>query len=84
MFKGVLDVHSMRVWALKSDYTAIALHLDVKGNADIINEAIERAHAILKRLYNFQYICVEVNLTLCSVNIICFFYFENQGQWSFF
>ncbi|KAI1700075.1 cation efflux family domain-containing protein [Ditylenchus destructor] len=60
LIPGVKGVHSLRIWALKLDSTAISVHLDTDIHANINLHAImAEAHLKLQQDHEFDFITVQ-------------------------
>uniref|UniRef100_A0A915DK42 Uncharacterized protein n=1 Tax=Ditylenchus dipsaci TaxID=166011 RepID=A0A915DK42_9BILA len=57
---GVIGVHSLRIWALKLDSTAISVHLDTQTQIGVdLNAIMAEAHHKLQHDHAFDYITVQ-------------------------
>uniref|UniRef100_A0AC35FP46 Uncharacterized protein n=1 Tax=Panagrolaimus sp. PS1159 TaxID=55785 RepID=A0AC35FP46_9BILA len=59
---GVVDVHSLRLWAIKMDTFAVSVHIDTVKNADV-SAVVFDAHQILQNRYNIEYVTVQAQCT---------------------
>ncbi|KAI1702707.1 cation efflux family domain-containing protein [Ditylenchus destructor] len=60
LIPGVRGVHSLRIWALKLDSTAISVHLDTDIRANInLNAIMAEAHQKLQQEHEFDFITVQ-------------------------
>lgn len=58
-FLGVIDVHNLKIWALKSDSTAISFHLEILEGFDSDN-IIKEAHRKLQNAHGIDFITIQV------------------------
>lgn len=59
--KGVVGVHSLRVWSLKMDSTAISVHLETIKEVDL-NYTVYQAHQRLQQDHGIDFVTVQVGL----------------------
>jgi Co/Zn/Cd efflux system component len=70
---GVSDIHSLRIWALKLDSTAISVHLDIEPTlllnvggekaeqeVEIMGNIVGEAHRRLHSRHHIEFITVQV------------------------
>uniref|UniRef100_A0A9J2PSY9 Zinc transporter 2 n=1 Tax=Ascaris lumbricoides TaxID=6252 RepID=A0A9J2PSY9_ASCLU len=65
--EGVRDVHSLRVWSLTMDKTAISVHLDTEKDCDS-NHVVHEANERLRIRHGIKYITVQVQC-VCSRSV---------------
>lgn len=56
--KGVVGVHSLRVWALKADSTAISVHVETSKDVDL-NNVVYEANTLLQVEYGIDFVTVQ-------------------------
>uniref|UniRef100_A0A0N5AQA5 Zinc transporter 2 n=1 Tax=Syphacia muris TaxID=451379 RepID=A0A0N5AQA5_9BILA len=60
---GVRDVHSLRIWSLTPDKTAVSVHLDTEDSCDSTH-VVHEANELLRKKYGIFYITVQVIIKL--------------------
>ncbi|KAI1711820.1 cation efflux family domain-containing protein [Ditylenchus destructor] len=67
---GVTGVHSLRIWALKLDSTAISVHLDTDMHTNVnLNAIMAEAHLKLQQGHGFGFITVQAQChSIPSIN----------------
>lgn len=64
---GVVGVHSLRIWALKLDSTAISVHLDTVPGADV-SIVVRQAQQKLQHEHGIDFITVQAQCSLSSAS----------------
>lgn len=65
--EGVAGVHSLRIWSLKLDSTAISVHLDTIPGADV-SKVVRQAQQKLQHSHGIDFITVQAQCSLSPTN----------------
>lgn len=65
--EGVSGVHSLRIWSLKLDSTAISVHLDTLPGADV-SSVVRQAQQKLQHAHGIDFITVQAQCSLSHTN----------------
>uniref|UniRef100_A0A1I7S2T8 Zinc transporter n=2 Tax=Bursaphelenchus xylophilus TaxID=6326 RepID=A0A1I7S2T8_BURXY len=64
---GVSSIHSLRIWSLKLDSTAISVHLDIQPGADV-SAVVRQAQHKLQHEHGIDYITVQAQCSLSNAS----------------
>jgi len=70
---NVVGIHSLRVWALKSDTLAATVHLELEENSDA-NKVSIMAQYLLAKIHRIRFSTVQVIFNLKKYIILFIFY----------